>query len=456
MGEKADIQMEQQKREEYLEYFREHPVLGKLLAGFRDKYESYGRFAGTVILKNLTEQEREDLEGFFRQNYHGKKSASISAQKFERALAESRFAGVNGKEVLEWYFKDSMEGRSEQRQRERKQWEELLDRALKTAAQRQDQRYAAVWVSELKASLEGEGEKAEGTMFLSYLKKRWREAEGDFLEAERLLMLGVRILSALPAKGKYLAVFSAEITGSPHSFDRGTKDGKYLELLLFWYAKKDGSEMNNGFLEREFPSIKKQKIYLKAGLLWDDMSNYAMAAGLLAIKKDKTPHKGMEGFLSEGEPVQIPLSVIAGWERVCSPENRIYIVENPSVYSMLCGRWKKNCALMCMNGQPRLSSLLILDLLAKSGTAVWYAGDFDPEGLLIAQKLKRYYQGEFYYWHMSAEDYKKSISGEAISEKRKKMLDKITDPQIADTASSIAREGKAGYQENIWELYMEN
>ena len=50
-----------------------------------------------------------------------------------------------------------------------------------------------------------------------------------------------------------------------------------------------------------------------------------------------------------------------------------------------------------MNGQPRLSSLLLLDLFAKAKMEVWYAGDFDPEGLLIAQKLKQYYQGEFFY-----------------------------------------------------------
>ena len=47
---------------ECLRYFRERPVFGKLLRGFREKYLSYGRFAGTVTLKNLKESEREDLE----------------------------------------------------------------------------------------------------------------------------------------------------------------------------------------------------------------------------------------------------------------------------------------------------------------------------------------------------------------------------------------------------------
>ena len=73
---------------ECLRYFRERPVFGKLLRGFREKYLSYGRFAGTVTLKNLKESEREDLEGFLLRNYHGKKSASVSAERFRRALRE--------------------------------------------------------------------------------------------------------------------------------------------------------------------------------------------------------------------------------------------------------------------------------------------------------------------------------------------------------------------------------
>ena len=48
-------------------------------------------------------------------------------------------------------------------------------------------------------------------------------------------------------------------------------------------------------------------------------------------------------------------------------------------------------AYMCMNGQPRLAGLMVLDLLAKSGTEVYYSGDLDPEGILIAQKLSQYY-----------------------------------------------------------------
>ena len=451
---------------ECLRYFRERPVFGKLLRGFREKYLSYGRFAGTVTLKNLKESEREDLEGFLLRNYHGKKSASVSAERFEKALSGSRFAGISGKDVLELYFREPVEGRKEQRQREDRQWTALLDRAKKEAGS-----LAVRWIDEISEMLSGEISERRRTAaessreaaggFLSYLKKRDREAGGNLDEAERLLMLGVRILDALPVgkvsdpsgmPARYLAVFAAEITGNPHAFDAGTKDGKYLEMLAEWYVRR--TEMEEG-VDRGFSAFRKQRLYLKAGLLQDDVSNYALAAGIRAKNRKGKLHAGMEGFLEEGEPVQIPLSVIAGWKSASCPGTRMYIVENPSVYAVLCGKWDRKCGLMCMNGQPRFSALLLLDLLSQSGIEVWYAGDIDPEGLLIAQRLKRYYQGEFHYWHMSAVDYEMCMSAEPISQRRQKMLEKVEDPELKATVEALQKSGKAGYQENMLRVYLE-
>lgn len=443
---------------ECLRYFRERPVFGKLLRGFREKYLSYGRFAGTVTLKNLKESEREDLEGFLLRNYHGKKSASVSAERFEKALSGSRFAGISGKDVLELYFREPVEGRKEQRQREDRQWTAILDRAKKEAGA-----LSARWIDEIS--------EIQSSGFMPYLKRRDREAGGNLDEAERLLMLGARILDALPAeKGpdpfgmtvRYLAVFAAEITGNPHAFDAGTKDGKYLEMLVEWYVQRTGTEDGaneesggKNSVDRGFPAFRKQRMFLNAGILSDDVSNYALAAGIRACDRRGKPHAGMEGFLEEGEPVQIPLSVIAGWKSASCPGKRMYIVENPSVYAVLCGKWDRKCGLMCMNGQPRFSSLLLLDLLAQSGTEVWYGGDIDPEGLLIAQRLKQYYQGEFHCWHMSADDYEMSMSAEEISQRRQKMLEKVEDPELKETAEALQKSGKAGYQENMLRVYLE-
>ena len=352
----------------------------RVLDGFREKYVSYGKFAGTVVMKNLSEEDREDLEGFLGRNYHGKKSVSISAKRFEQALLRSRFGEISGKELLELYFEETMESRKERKQKEEKKRQEMITRDLVRP-------FRVHWLRS------------------GWKKCRFRRRVRTRRETWQMLLTGIGILNRLPADAQYLAVFAAQVTGNPHAFDEGTKGGRYLEQLIRWYLQKtegiSGYERGTS-ADHIFPLIEKQKHFWKAGILKDDVSNYALAVGIQAEKKDGCFHKGMDGFFKEGQPVQIPLSVIAGWKAVCCPQNRALIVENPSVYAMLCGQWKESCALLCMNGQPRLSSLLLLDLFAKAKMEVWYAGDFDPEGLLIAQKLKQYYQGEFHYWHMTA------------------------------------------------------
>ena len=121
---------------------------------------------------------------------------------------------------------------------------------------------------------------------------------------------------------------------------------------------------------------------------------------------------------------------------------------------MLCGKDEtdhKEKAYMCMNGQPRLAGLMALDLLAKSETRIYYAGDLDPEGVLIAQKLSQYYKGEFYYWHMEAADYERCRSKEVISPKRLKILERITDERLKPVAALIGKYRTAGYQEMLAE-----
>lgn len=264
-------------------------------------------------------------------------------------------------------------------------------------------------------------------------------------EWKRLLWLCANLYNALPyrtQKSVYLAVFAAAVTGNPHAFDQGTAEGKILYQVIQMDLGQRGIQVET--LEM-FPAYKRQKSYLLAGILIDDISNYALLYNVHAIKKNGELHRGMDGFCQEKNMVQVPLTVLSEWERIECVDHEIFIVENPSVFALICG--EKSC--MCMNGQPRLAGLLVLELLAKSGTKVYYSGDLDPEGILIAQKLSQYYRGTFCYWHMTPFDYEQCRSKEIISEKRKKMLQKITDERLLPVVDAVTKYGMAGYQESI-------
>lgn len=428
--------------EECVSYFRELPVFDRLLRGFREKYASYGSFSGTVSLRNLKPEDIEALEGFFRRSFHGQKSVRVSAGRFLKALGESRFSEVSGEELLRLYFGEEILGRRESRSRE----EERLRAAFQKIKEEFPEEISRQWLDHIW--------KERPQAYYSLLRK-YQESGQDCDVLEEGLRLGAEILLALPArqgKAEYLPVFAAGLTGNPHYFDEGTSEGRFLYQIVRWYWEMEGNPAEDA---RIFPALQKQKTYLKAGILRDDISNYAIVSGVRGRKKDGCFHVGMEGFGAERDAVMVPLSVLAGWSGAQCAGGRIYIVENPSVFSMLCGKLEGNFACMCMNGQPRLACVLLLDLLARSETEIFYAGDFDPEGLLIAQKLRQYYRGPFSYWHMSAEDYRRGCSAEEISPRRLKMLERVTDEELVPAAAAMRESRRAGYQENIWKVYEE-
>ena len=407
---------------ECVAFFKQHPVWKRVFAGFRNKYESYGRFSGKVVVTNLSPEDIEELEGFFGQNYHGKKSATISAEKFTKALSQSKFKEVTPEEILTAFFGEALMGKAEARllreQRQQAIEQEFLECFSETPAGDMLEEFKHMLGSRQTEALEG-----------------WK----------RLLWLCAKIYNALPyriGEKQYLAVFAARLTGNPHAFDHGTTEGSLLYQVIQVDLKQREIQVE---ASKIFPAYQRQKSFLLSGILIDDISNYALLSNVHAIKKDRSLHKGMEGFCEEKNMVQVPLNVIAEWESIECQDNEIYVVENPSVFAMLCG--EKSC--MCMNGQPRLAGLMVLELLARSGTKVYYSGDLDPEGLLIAQKLCQFYDGEFVYWHMNVEDYRACMSKETLSERRMKMLDNITDTALLPVVHAMESGKIAGYQENI-------
>lgn len=421
--------MNKQIKQDCLLYFKANPVWKRILQGFKKKYISYGTFSGKVVVNNVTLEEIEELEGFFGKNFHGKKSVSVSATNFRKALENSRFREITPEWLLESFFQEPLMGKREEQQlRERRKLEIL---------QRFTQNYTGTPAMELMFELQN------------------LIPNQDFVRWEKLLFLAAEIVNRLPyrcGQQEYLAIFAVRLTGNPHAFDYGTTEGALLYQIIQMDLNKRNVCVTGTPL---FPRYKQQRCYLAAGILLDDVSNYAMLYNVQAIKQDEEMHQGIAGFLQENDMVQVPLASISKWEKICCVNQEMYIVENPAVFAVLCGKTHQenltsDISCMCMNGQPRLAGLVVLELLAKSGTKIYYAGDFDPEGLLIAQKLSQFYEGEFRYWHMTTQDYECCKSKEVISDKRLKSLKKIKDENLVELAEQIKRSKRAGYQEALF------
>ncbi len=468
-------------REACLAYFRSMPVFERLLSQFCEKYRSYGCFCGSARLNIRSEDEREALEGFFARSYHNQKMATISAQAFRRALEHTRFVELSPEEILEAFAGAPLSGKRAEESRRKA----CIARCWKAAIGQQEA-YADCEASrqllhELRAVAEKEepaissedvpsigaidntahtctSEEAVTALYRQLMSGRQELVENKLLcaltEDLHILVRALEILNRLCVEKRYqyLPVFAAVLFGDPHRLDPGTRDAHLLQLLLQWLEIQRGVEADE---MNSIPSLRRQARYLSAGILLDDVSNYAMLCGVEAIGRDGLVHAGMAGFAADGAPVNVPLSVITGWAQLRCRDNTLWIVENPVVYAVLCERFGRTRSLMCMNGQPRLSAWLILRLLRAAGTRVYYAGDFDPEGLCIAEKVQQsLLPGQCVFWHMSEADYCSAQSQKPIEARRMKMLDHLQDSLLKTTAVLIRKQGVAGYQENILQMYL--
>ena len=311
-------------REACLAYFRSMPVFERLLSQFCEKYRSYGCFCGSARLNIRSEDEREALEGFFARSYHNQKMATISAQAFRRALEHTRFVELSPEEILEAFAGAPLSGKRAEESRRKA----CIARCWKAAIGQQEA-YADCEASrqllhELRAVAEKEepaissedvpsigaidntahtctSEEAVTALYRQLMSGRQELVENKLLcaltEDLHILVRALEILNRLCVEKRYqyLPVFAAVLFGDPHRLDPGTRDAHLLQLLLQWLEIQRGVEADE---MNSIPSLRRQARYLSAGILLDDVSNYAMLCGVEAIGRDGLVHAGMAGSCS--------------------------------------------------------------------------------------------------------------------------------------------------------------
>ncbi|MDO4285660.1 MAG: TIGR02679 family protein [Eubacteriales bacterium] len=468
---------ERQNRKKELEacaaYFKARPVYRRLFDGFRRKYEGLGHFGGSVTLGSLTREEKADLGGFLQKDYTEQKSVTVSAARMEKALASSRFAGLEWKEILETYYGEALTVQKERRQREEEERDRYFQRILESCSFVPGQSWLR---NTLRESSKGSG----------LLRQRYREDPAGLSEELSLVLRAVERLPVFSGESRaLLPVFAAAATGDPHYFDEGRTGERLLTSFLQDYFASAStnlllSENAEGVKAREhFPPQSaeevedaeetrtdgmlsrteyKNSLFYEAGLLRDDLSNDVLAYGIRAWRADGSLHPGIEGFYRTAEPLKLTLRTLGRLGRIRAGEgnaveNRVYVVENPAVFSLLVEK-HPDWTVLCGNGQVRLAVLVLMDQLARS-CRFYYMGDFDPEGLLIAQRLKRRYGAALELWNYRTDWYERYVSGVELGTPRLRKLDRIALPELAELVAAMKRLRKAAYQETMAEEYLD-
>lgn len=439
-------------REECLAYFQERSVYRKLFQKMRAKYESLGHMGGKVVLTGLSSEEKRQLGGFLQKDYTENKTVTVSVELFEKCLAESRFSDISLEELLQMYFGSALTAKKEEKQREIEKREAFFESLLEECGDT----LAREWMQNVLS--------AHGTGY-ELLLKQYREDSEKLREIVKNVVSAVQLLPGLSgayggvkaakvaesvdlsdaADRELLPVFAAKVTGDPHYFDIGTVAERLLSAILSAYLQEEGE---TGLSETE----RQNQLFYRAGILKDDLSNDTLMYGIRAWKQNGELHEGVEGFFQERESVRLTLRTIGRIQCVRARQEKIYLLENPAVFSVLVEK-NPDCAAICVNGQPRLATLVLLDML-KENHVFYYGGDYDPEGLLIAQRMKERYGERLYLWNYCAEWYYAYLSEVSLSEVRMKKLEKVYLPELQELKKCMEKMRRAAYQETMMERYV--
>lgn len=83
----------------------------------------------------------------------------------------------------------------------------------------------------------------------------------------------------------------------------------------------------------------------------------------------------------------------------------------------------------------------------------YYAGNFDPEGLLIAQGLKKRYGRRLVLWNYTKEYYRQAISDLTLSPAQISKLEKIIIKDLLEIKQCLLTDKHPAYQEKMLDDY---
>ncbi len=431
--------------EECVCYFKKRDVYKKLFSALRKKYASLGHMGGVIKLSGLSSDEKYDLEGFFKKDLHAEEDVKISYAFMEKSLKNSRFAPLSWEEILTAYFKEQLIINKDKKEKELNNRNSFFEECALNC----NNKIVLNWFLHVFK----EKGKVSQIIFKMYNEDK-KELE-LFLNK---LFLALGKLPCFEKKMLLLPVFAAKTTGNPHFFDLRTSACKLLlSFIEYLLENKNFCEFNIGDTDGLSGIEYTENLLYSVGILKDNVSNTCLVYGLHGVKKDGSIHKGMEGAFIEREPVQVTLKTLSSLECLCTGNSmqeikEIYVVENPAVFSYLTDTYPDG-VFICGNGQFKLAFYITLELL-KGKYTIFYAGDFDADGLMIAQKLKNRYPSQVVLWEYNEEYYKRYLSDVQLDNTALAKLEKVVVKELQPVKNSLLKYKMAAYQETMLEIYL--
>ena len=392
---------------DYLDYFKNNKGFERFMVKAKEKYQSYGRVTGVIALDNITYEEAVSLTDFFARKFEEGKTYKIKISEFNKVLDKSKFQDFEFTD----YFYNTYDDFSylTNTLKKRKFHEEFVsfieDLLLEFKSEK------------LKDFFERNINKNFSTM--RNIKSKYKQNKRAL--KEELLMID-KLLSNIPDKITYLPIY-ASITSNPHYLDYNAKSSNLFYRILSNILGEDTPTTN----------LDKTKLLEKINVYIDSLSNYVITYNLVYDKE------------MPFDVMNLNIDNISKLNNITGKSNKIFIFENPSILNYLKNK-DLDISIIITSGIPNLAFYKLLENIT-SDTTLYYNGDYDPEGLLIADKLNNKYDNIklFLYDGKSYLNTKPNIS---LSNNRLHKLELIKSKELQDVKRLLIDNKKCGYQEN--------
>jgi uncharacterized protein (TIGR02679 family) len=406
----------------------------KLFIRFREKYRSLGRLSGSVKVEDFSESERRSIAGFLGVPPDRLKEKEIVIVKqFEQQLSKTNLEDLTLMQLLELYFGEPLLSKVEEKNAAAEEEKVFYDGLIKEYPD------VAWWCQRIL-------QKKPDARFIQALYKEDRK------DLANKLMLVANAFQSLPPKGKFerLPIFAQRVSGNPHSFDRNQVAGKLLlHLLSIDFSQRENVE---GYQVKQTEEI--NELLIQYGILRDDLWSFVTCRSFSAMKSG-VKHPVWESAAMTGTVLNIPVRELVSLEKIEPLKGKaVWVLENSGVCSAIMDAVDE-APVACTHGQFKVASWIFFERLVESGCKIYYSGDIDPEGLLMADRLKKRYPENVVIWRMDKSDYLHAKSEESI-EDRITQLKGIEDELLKETASTLINHGVAAYQEGLIDLLIED
>ena len=390
-----------------MNYFKDKS-LKLLFDTLKEKYIKTSKLTGIIKL-TPNEEEASKIGRFLGMHLKPNEINIIKIKQIETSINKSKFEGTNLLHILSYLYGPIIT-KEETKNKEEKLKENLLE--------------------ELKNNY-------QNTKIASWLEKNLKEKNFyskvlTLLKHDKSAIYNIlNALLNLPYKeNKYMniSIFSSEITKDPHYFDlESTHSHDFMYFLEI-------------YLNTKIENTRQSKIEAlnMVGIYTDNISNFVITYNLHGSIY-------LDNLASRGEVAILSLNNINKLDVVFSLNKQVIILENPSLLDSMMTK-KLDYAFIITSGNPNIACYTLLNKLKDH--KLYYHGDFDPEGLLIADKLAKKYSNLILIGY-TKELYEIARSNKKISLSRIKKLDLITNKELEAIKSELIKTGNPGYQEKI-------